>query len=110
MFGRVHARAGREDLLGADVVGGSRLRLHIGRAPADAFLDLAVGQREYLLLRLERILVGQIVRREQHGQRVVDEVQLLQAEDRLALDVEVVAGRDRGRRSPSAPGCATTSE
>ena len=33
----------------------------------------------------------EVVGGEQDGQRIVDEVQLLQAEDRLALDVEVEA-------------------
>ena len=56
-----------------------------------ALADLAVGQREDLLLRLQRVLVSQVVGREQHRQRIVDEVQLLQAEDRLAVGIEVVA-------------------
>ncbi len=72
-------------------VGGSALRLHVRRAPADAFLDLAVRQREHLLLGLQRVFVGQVVGREQHGQRIVDEMQLLQRQDRLAFGVEVEA-------------------
>ena len=48
-------------------------------------------ERQDLLLRLQRVFVGEVVGREQHGQRVVDEVQLLQAQDRLAVGIEVVA-------------------
>ena len=88
--GRVHGWAAGEHLLGVDVGGRQSLRQGIGRAPADAFLYLAVGQSEYLLLGLQRILVGKIVRREQDGQRIVDEVQLLQAQHRLAFNVKVV--------------------
>ena len=89
--------------------GGSAMRLEIGGPPADAFLDLAVGEREDLLLGLQRVLVREVVGGEQHGERIVDEVQLLQAQDGLAVVVQVEAVRivdavDRGarlwRRSP----------
>ena len=67
--------------------------MQVGRAPADRFDQLGVRQRQHLLLRLQRILVRQIVRRVQQRQRIVDEVELLQAEDRLTVLVEVVALR-----------------
>jgi len=83
-------------------------RLQVGRAPADRFDQLGVRQRQHLQLRLQRILVRQIVRRVQQRQRIVDEVELLQAEDRLTVLVEVVALRI-GDAVDGLPACATIS-
>ena len=94
MLGRSMYQPSGKFLLRADVVRrGSRPSCTMVRAPADAFLDLTVGQRQHLLFRLQRVFVRQVVGREQDGQRIVDEMQLLQRQDRLAFDIQVEALR-----------------
>ena len=82
--------------------GGSRSGSTIGRSPADPLLDLAVGKGEHPLLREHRVLVGQVVRGEQHRDRVVDELELLHRQHGFAVLVEV----EPGRESDSADGRA----
>ena len=106
MFGRDPCRAGRAGLLRAMLCGGVRVRLHVRGAPADALRDLAVGQGQDLLLRLRARTCGsRSFGVNSDGDRVVDELQLLQAQDRLAVAVEVEAVRVRDavhRRSRAA--------
>ena len=71
--------------------GGKRSGCTLADRQQMPFANLAVGEGKDLLLRLQRVLVGEVVGSEQHGERIVDEVQLLQAEDRLAIGIEIVA-------------------
>ena len=62
-----------QQLLDRDGAGCLAVGLHMGRAPADAFAQLPVGEREHPLLGLRQVVVAEVVRGEGDSDGVVDE-------------------------------------